>query len=136
VHDGRVAPFDGDLDDYANWFTTSADTKGSPAVDSTTHSPAEDRKQRKREEAERRARLSPLRAEVSKYEKQIQRLEAERATLDAQLMEPELYVEGASAKARELMQRRGEVAAQLNEAETAWLEVAERLEKETAQQAG
>jgi ATP-binding cassette, subfamily F, member 3 len=136
VHDGRVAPFDGDLDDYANWFATSGEAKDSTAANSSTSSPAEDRKQRKREEAERRARLSPLRAEVSKYEKQIQRLEAERATIDAQLMEPELYVEGASAKARELMQRRGEVAALLSELETAWLEVAERLEKETAQQAG
>jgi ATP-binding cassette subfamily F protein 3 len=134
VHDGKVAAFDGDLDDYANWFATSAEAK--ELADTASASPAEDRKQRKRDEAERRARLSPLRAQVAKFEKQIQQLEADRAAIDAELMEPELYVDGASAKARELMQRRGEVASRLADIESAWLEAAERLERETAQQVG
>jgi len=131
VHDGKVAPFDGDLDDYANWFATSAETKATQQ-----DAPADDRKQRKREEAEKRARLSPLRAEVAKHEKTIQQLEAERATIDNELMAPELYADGASTRARELMQRRAAINASLQDAEAAWLEAAERLERETAQQFG
>ena len=129
VHDGKVAPFDGDLDDYARWFAVTADTKQQPQA--ATPSPAEDRKQRKREEAEKRARLSPLRAEVARHEQAIQRLEAERSTIDGELMTPELYADGASVRARELMQRRGIIAAQLEEVEAAWLDAAERLERET-----
>jgi ATP-binding cassette, subfamily F, member 3 len=134
VHDGKVAPFDGDLDDYANWFATSA-AATSNAQQATSLPPAEERKQRKREEAERRARLSPLRAEVTKYEKSIQQLETERTGIDTQLMAPELYADGASAQARQLMQRRAEINSRLETAEAAWLDAAERLERETAQQA-
>ncbi len=132
VHDGKVAPFDGDLDDYANWFATSGQTNASV---SAAPSPAEDRKQRKREEAERRARLSPLRAEVAKHEKTIQQLEAERAAIDTELMAPELYTDGASTRARDLTQQRAALNARLADVEAAWLESAERLERESAQQA-
>jgi len=135
VHDGKVAPFDGDLDDYANWFTTSAETTATQS-DASAATSAEDRKSRKREEAEKRARLSPLRADVAKHEKAIQQLEAERAAIDAELMAPELYVDGASTRARELTQRRAMINARLQDAEAAWLEAAERLERETALQSG
>jgi ATP-binding cassette, subfamily F, member 3 len=134
VHDGKVVPFDGDLDDYANWFATSADAKSNAQL-ATSLPPAEERKQRKREEAEKRARLSPLRADVAKYEKSIQQLETERTGIDTQLMAPELYADGGSAQARQLMQRRAEINSRLERAEAAWLDAAERLERETAQQA-
>jgi ATP-binding cassette subfamily F protein 3 len=129
VHDSKVMPFDGDLDDYANWFTTSAAAEKVEAAEAGT---AEDRKQRKREEAEKRNRLSPLRAEVSRLEKSIARLEAERAALEQQLLEPELYDNQGSMRARELVQQQAEIRAKLDAAESAWLEAAERLERESA----
>jgi ATP-binding cassette subfamily F protein 3 len=128
VHDGRVAPFDGDLDDYANWFTTSAADKAVTQEMATT----DDRKQRKREEAEKRNRLSPLRAEVARFEKTIAQLERERAAIDEQLLAPELYDGQGSARARELVQRQADIKAKLATAESAWLEAAERLERESA----
>jgi ATP-binding cassette subfamily F protein 3 len=128
VHDGAVAPFDGDLDDYANWFTTSANAK---EIAQEAASP-DDRKQRKREEAEKRNRLSPLRAEVAKLEKAIAQLERERVTIDEHLLAPELYDSQGSIRARELMQRQADIKAKLEIAETAWLEAAERLERESA----
>jgi ATP-binding cassette subfamily F protein 3 len=128
VHDGEVAPFDGDLDDYASWFTTSAADK-SAAQESV---PAEDRKQRKREEAEKRKRLSPLRAEVARHEKTIAQLERDRATIDEQLLAPDLYDSQGSVRARELVQRQAEINARLETAESAWLDAAERLERESA----
>jgi ATP-binding cassette subfamily F protein 3 len=132
VHDGKVTPFDGDLDDYAQWFATSAEDKNAKA-DTPATTPAEDRKQRKREEAERRARLSPLRAEVTKLEKAIQQLEAERNAIDAELMKPELYADTASTRARELMQQRAGIIARLEDTEAKWLEAADRLEREMSQ---
>src|SRR5678815_200833 len=62
VDAGRATPFDGDLEDYARWFLTSAapaqeqETVAQPTPEQTS----EQKKQRKREEAERRNRLSPL----------------------------------------------------------------------------
>jgi ATP-binding cassette subfamily F protein 3 len=129
VHDGKVATFDGDLDDYANWFSSSAAATAAAAEAPVS---AEDRKQRKREEAEKRNRLSPLRAEVARYEKTIAQLERERAAIDEQLLAPELYDGQGSVKARELVQRQADIKSKLEAAETAWLEVAERLERESA----
>lgn len=134
VHDGQVQPFDGDLDDYANWFATSADASATPQA-MPPASPAEDRKQRKREEAERRARLSPLRAEVAKHEKAVQQLEFERSAIDKELMAPELYTDRGSTRARALTLQRAAINARLEAAEAAWLDAAERLERETPQQA-
>jgi ATP-binding cassette subfamily F protein 3 len=130
VHDGKVMPFDGELDDYAQWFATTADEKSAKS-DAPATTPAEDRKQRKREEAERRARLSPLRAEVARLEKAIQQLEAQRNAIDAELMQPELYADTASTRARELMQQRAGIVARLEATEAEWLEMADRLERET-----
>jgi len=129
VHDGGVAPFDGDLDDYANWFATSA---AAAVAASTEVAPPEDRKQRKREEAERRNRLSPLRAEVTRLEKSIQALERKRAEIDEQLLAPGLYTDAGSTRARELVLQQAALAKQLEAAEGAWLEAAERLERESA----
>jgi ATP-binding cassette subfamily F protein 3 len=129
VHDGKVAAFDGDLDDYANWFSTSA-AAVTPAAEAPAS--AEDRKQRKRDEAEKRNRLSPLRAEVARHEKTIAQLERERAAIDEQLLAPQLYDGQGSAKARELVLRHAEIKTKLEAAETAWLEAAERLERESA----
>jgi len=129
VHDGKVAPFDGDLDDYANWFATS---NAEAVSDAVVPAPAEDRKQRKREEAEKRNRLSPLRAEVARHEKAINELERQRAEIEQQLLAPELYEAQGATRVRELMQRQGQIKAKLEQAEAAWMEAAERLEREAS----
>src|SRR5688572_27961759 len=59
VSNGAAQPFDGDLEDYAEWLSKSDAT---PATDKpTTAESADAKKQRKRDEAERRNRLTPLR---------------------------------------------------------------------------
>src|SRR5215469_16754338 len=83
VHDGRVQPFDGDLEDYAKWLAEAdqAAVRESPATGALLATPAiresesaDARKQRKREDAERRNRLSPLRAQVARCEQELERL--------------------------------------------------------------
>ena len=60
VHDGRLQEFDGDLDDYARWLDNSAVKPAAITTGVSAAPTAEERKQRKREEAERRTRLAPM----------------------------------------------------------------------------
>jgi len=152
VHAGRAEPFDGDLDDYAKWLAeTEAATSGAalenrgagPAGDAASAEgasaeptkreveTAESRKQRKREEAERRNRLTPLRAAIEKCERELDRLSQEKADLQAQLESPDLYTEGARDRLRQLTERQGKLAREVERVEAQWLEHTERLETET-----
>jgi ATP-binding cassette subfamily F protein 3 len=131
VDQGRATPFDGDLDDYAKWFTTreEAETAEDP---SPTALSAEQKKQRKREEAERRNRLSPLKAEIAKLEKQLERLEKERATVETALADPEIYNPAAKQKLQDLLQKQTQLKRDISNTETEWLTATEKLDAEMA----
>ena len=134
VHGGTAAPFDGDLEDYAKWLAeTDTITLPAQVTTETKREPetAESRKQRKREEAERRNRLTPLRAAVEKCERDIERLTKERAEIEAQLQSPDLYAEGAKDRLRRLTETQGRLARELADTEALWLEHTERLETES-----
>ena len=93
---------------------------------------AEDRKQRKREEAAQRNRLTPLRNEIARLEKEVARLEIQRATIDAALSVDTIYLESSKARLLELLASQATNKRDLDAAETAWLEAHERLEAESA----
>ena len=128
VDGGRATPFDGDLEDYARWFLTSA----APAQETAgvAKSGAEEKKQRKREEAERRNRLSPLRAEVARCETRIAELERKRQEIEAQLASPDIYGEQAKQQLQELLKVQTQLRRDLNTCEEAWLAATERLDAE------
>jgi ATP-binding cassette subfamily F protein 3 len=113
VHDGRAAAFDGDLEDYARWLTEADSAAAEPAE----RKPAttESRRQRKREEAERRNRLSPLRAAIAKCEAQLERLARERSRVQAALEAPDIYADANRLRLT-------------GTAEDAWLAATESLE--------
>ena len=100
VDGGQATPFDGDLDDYAGWFTTRE--AASEAEQTASPASADTRKQRKREEAERRNRLSPLRNEIANIEKQMTRLQQELARIETALTSPTLDEATAKAQLQEL----------------------------------
>jgi ATP-binding cassette, subfamily F, member 3 len=130
VDQGRAQPFDGDLDDYAQWFTkreegeTTTDESGSAVLS------AEQKKQRKREEAERRNRLSPLRADIARLEKQLAKLEQERATIESALAAPDIYNQSAKQKLQDLLQKQTQLKRDISNTETEWLTASEKLEAE------
>ncbi len=125
VDGGRATAFDGDLDDYARWFTIREQ-----AAQSETEAPssADARKQRKREEAERRNRLSPLRSEITKLEKQMERLHAELSEIEDALASPSIYDHSAKAQLQELLHNQARLKRELESTEAAWLESSEKLE--------
>ncbi|MEP7245523.1 MAG: ATP-binding cassette domain-containing protein [Gammaproteobacteria bacterium] len=130
VHAGRAVPFDGDLEDYAKWLSETDSVTAKPADVKPEVESAESRKQRKREEAERRNRLTPLRNAIEKCERDLERLTKERAEIETALQAPDLYSESAKDRLRKLMERQGKLAREVDEVEAQWLDYSERLETE------
>ncbi|WP_116808766.1 ATP-binding cassette domain-containing protein [Steroidobacter cummioxidans] len=129
VDQGRAQVFDGDLDDYAKWFQTREEaetaTEDTPAVLS-----ADQKKQRKREQAERRNRLSPLKADIARLEKQLAKLEQERTTVESALAEPDIYNPSSKQKLQELLQKQTQLKRDISNVESEWLTASEKLEAE------
>jgi ATP-binding cassette subfamily F protein 3 len=131
VAGGRVAPFDGDLDDYRDWVLA----RGRESADfGETPAPAgADRKAQRRAEATSRqesyARRKPLSDRRARLEREIEMLDAERKTLDAWLAAPLAYTEENRDTLKERLARQGELTWQLARLETEWLDVTEALEK-------
>ncbi|HTT12728.1 MAG TPA: ATP-binding cassette domain-containing protein [Burkholderiaceae bacterium] len=127
VHDGRVAAFDGDLDDYAALVLASRRETG--ATDGTQ---APSRREARRQQAQERNRKSsarrPLQNRIAQAETELAKISAELRELDAQLAAPEFYHAGDPDKVASSLKRRGELAARVEDLEARWLELTAELE--------
>ncbi|MDY6945171.1 MAG: ATP-binding cassette domain-containing protein [Pseudomonadota bacterium] len=132
VDQGRAQPFDGDLDDYAQWFSKREATETGTDESASAVLSAEQKKQRKREEAERRNRLSPLKADIARLEKHLAKLEQERASIETALAEPDIYTPGAKQKLQDLLQKQTQLKRDIAATETEWLTASEKLEAEVS----
>ncbi|HTL75446.1 MAG TPA: ATP-binding cassette domain-containing protein [Casimicrobiaceae bacterium] len=131
VADGDVTPFDGDLDDYRTWVLERARDRARGG-DARTANPATERRARKREEAQARQQRAdarkPLLARQAALEADLERLGAEKETLDTWLSSPEAYAEEAKPRLVASLERQGELVWTLARLEAEWLEVAEALD--------
>jgi len=127
VSDGAVAAFDGDLDDYKDWLDRrrrQAEPDGGPRAE---HSAAA-RKEQRRLDAEARKRLQPLRSELAKLEKALERLNGEKAALEARLADNDLYGDGRKEELKQLLVEQAALDERLAETEERWLTLGEELE--------
>ena len=130
VADGAVAPFDGDLDDYADWLAEQRAAQKAPDQDKA-QSREERKEARKSAAADRQALLAqrrPLLKESEKLEQQIARWQVQRSELEAQLADPALYEKNDGALIQKLNQEQAAVAEKIETAELRWLELQEQLE--------
>lgn len=140
----RLQPFDGDLDDYRDWLlqhaaetraaakaASQAAAPGDAARDS--EAPAGNRKDQRRQEAEVRQKLSqlkkPLQTRIAKLEKEMDALNAEKATLDAFVADSASYEPAMKTKLTDALKRQAEVHARLEALEAEWLDAQEELEQ-------
>jgi len=133
VADGRVAPFDGDLDDYRNWVLERARRSTRREDSGARTAPAAERRTQKREEAVARQRRAdarkPLLARQAALEQDLARLGAEKTALDEWLASPDAYAEDAKERLVASLARQAEVTWTLARLEAQWLELAEELER-------
>jgi ATP-binding cassette subfamily F protein 3 len=124
VANGKVQPFDGDLDDYRLWLTEQK--KGDEkAVDEAA--PTVSRKDQRKLDAERRQKHKPLFDALKKAEIAVEKYHNEQRQLEHQLADPEIYAEAEKARLKQTLERKVQVDKALDEAETAWMEAEEKL---------
>jgi ATP-binding cassette subfamily F protein 3 len=120
VADGTVCPFDGDLDDYRALLADRA--RPAPKPD------AANRRDERRERADARAALAPLRKQARDAEARLARLAAERASIEKTLADPSLYVATRKSEIAAANARLAAIARLAATAEAEWLAAEEALE--------
>jgi len=132
VADGKIALFDGDLDDYRDWVLSLRRRERVEPEAGVAAAPV-DRKAQKREEAAARQRLAdarrPLASRQTAIEREMAGYNREREQLDAWLAAPDAYSETMKDELKAKVARQGEVTWQLARLETEWLELVEALER-------
>ncbi len=144
VADGKMQPFDGDLDDYKTWlFQTKLNAKkaldGAPVaapVKQEVVAPVvvtAERKEQKRQEAEDRQRLASLRkpidTRIKRLEEQIAKCQTKKTGIDAQLADQSIYDADKKERLKSLISDQAYCIKELERLETDWLEQQEQLEK-------
>lgn len=126
INDGRVQPFEDDIDSYPAWLQNR---HKSISPDNKAKTPEVSSKDRKRKEAERRQQLAPLRKEVTSLESQLDRLNGKKQALESQLADESLYEDANKKKLKDLLWQQADLAKSIDLAEEEWMEKAEELEQ-------
>ncbi|RZI42281.1 ATP-binding cassette domain-containing protein [Herbaspirillum sp. HC18] len=146
VAEGRLQPFDGDLDDYKDWlFKTKlgksdaapvAAEKAVAAQPATQSESREDRQERRRLEAEERQRLAalrkPIESRIKRLDEQMAKLNVRKSEVDARLADPSIYDDANKEELKALILDQAYLAKELEQLETEWLEQHDALENLTA----
>src|SRR5438477_382716 len=143
VAEGRLAPFDGDLEDYRDWLFKTKLAPAEPVPLPEAEKPvaaappvASTRRGQKRKEAEDRQRQSaarkPIESRIKRLEEKMAKLNAQKAGIDARLADPAAYGEAQKEGLKTLILDQAYVARELAQLEAEWLEQQQKLERVTA----
>ncbi len=154
VADGKVEPFNGDLDDYRQWLeqrtraaarqaakaqplaqvVKAADKRLQPAATSVTASKAEAARPQdgkpaggQRQKQDGGGHRKPIEREIAKLEQEIERLTTEKARLETLLGDPDLYLPPRQAELAAALARSGDIGTRLEAAEADWMARQEML---------
>ncbi len=134
VAEHRAQPFSGDLDDYRDWLNERQRilTRDTAPRDTNNGNSASERREQKRQDAERRQQLAikrkPLEQRIKKLEQQMETAHAEQTRLQNELLEPTLYEDANKNQLKALLLRKAQTDKGLEDIESEWLEAQETLE--------
>ncbi|SIN86642.1 ATP-binding cassette, subfamily F, member 3 [Parasphingorhabdus marina DSM 22363] len=127
VDSGRAKEFSGSLEDYTD-FVLGRNQESKTRPDSNSRSGG-NRKDERRQAAERRKQQADLRKTASRAEKQMEELGKQLSDLDRAMFDPDNATpELKGLTMTDLMKKRSDVQDALDQAESDWLEANEALE--------
>ena len=142
IDDGSLRRFEGDLDDYVVWLRqrqkgtgkaieSHADKQSKKGKDIGTKDEPKGRRSKstRQEKAKQRVKIKPLRDNLNRIEKEIDKATEARLRLDQELANPEIYNEANKDQLRELLFDQARNAQLHQELESRWLEASELLEQ-------
>ena len=148
VADGKLQPFDGDLDDYKDWLFKTKLGKGtdvlpaagkanktdfpvvSPvAVAAASAAPVRDKRQEAEDRQKAAALRKPIENKIKRQEEQIAKRNAQKAETEAKLGEPTIYDAANKAKLKQLLADQTFFTKDLAQLEAEWLDLQDQLEK-------
>ena len=133
VADGKVAPFDGVIEDYIDWLAArrAIRPRNSGSNGETGKDRAVRREARVSAAAERQVRLAarrPLTREITRLENDIAHWQQEKQRIDTQLADPSFYASPDPEKLRMLTTQQQQLERDIDAAEHRWLEAHAELE--------
>ena len=126
VADGAVTDFEGDLEDYSNWLEKRGSTASTPSAPKPRGDGRDKAAWQKRKNGDARKDLAPKRQEIKSVETSLDKLGQERARLEKELAG--LDYGRDPAHARKVTERHAALIREIEQLETRWLELSERLE--------
>ena len=132
VENGSVVAYEGDMEDYRNRLLGRDKTRDNGAGKGARESaPAGRKKEDRRQAAERRSGLVPLKKRLVEAEAAVVRLEKRKAELEGAIADPALY-NGDSRQLVALQKDVAQVAKDLESAENAWVSAQEDWDRAQA----
>jgi len=129
VHDGRVEPYQGDMEDYSRWLLASLKVEKSKTEGRAESAVAsQDKKRQRQQAAELRRQLAPLKKTLATIESKMTAVDEKLAALESQLADANLYEAANRDRMQEVLRGRGALQQQKEAFEQEWLDHMERLE--------
>lgn len=130
VGQGKIQPFDGDLEDYRTLMNEQRNqTLATNATQSSETDASLSRKDQRKQEAERRQRLKPWLDAVKKAEQQVNQYHQLQQALEQQLADPDIYTEAAKSRLTAILEQKQHIDKALQVAETTWMQAEQDLEE-------
>ena len=127
VADGKVEPFDGDLDDYSRWLVEYRQ-RNAPVSSAVTNPDKTDKKATRQAAAALRQQLAPHKKTADKLEAELNQVHAQLAEIETALGDGGLYEAARKDELRELLARQTALKQREGDLEDAWMQALETLE--------
>ncbi|MPT20520.1 MAG: ATP-binding cassette domain-containing protein [Pseudomonas sp.] len=128
VAEGRVVPFDGDLDDYARWLVDYRQRQAPASAPTEGGADKTDKRAQRQAAAALRQQLAPHKKQAEKLEQELGKVQEKLAAVETQLGDSGLYESARKDELRQRLAEQAQLKTREAELEEAWLLALETLE--------